>query len=82
MAMSYPELKIFANYVYSFYGKNGIYDLGVTLEEIKAAIRFLQSKDGAAYRCGSPVIGDSLDREHVRMILEERAMPVASPACA
>ena len=72
MAMSYQELKIFANYVYSFYGKNGIYDLGVTIDEIKMAIRFLQSKAGAAYRCGSPVIGDSLDREHVRMSLEER----------
>ena len=72
MAMSYQELKIFANYVYSFYGKNGVYDLGVSMEEVKMAIRFLQSKAGAVYRCGSPVIGDSLDREHVRMILEER----------
>ena len=72
MAMSYQKLKVFANYVYSFYGKNGIYDLGVSMEEVKMAIRFLESKAGAAYRCGSPVIGDSLDREHVRMILEER----------
>ena len=78
MAMSYQELKVFANYVYSFYGKNGIYDLGVSMEEVKMAIRFLQSKAGAAYRCGSPVIGDSLDREHVRMILEERVMQAAS----
>ena len=78
MAMSYQKLKVFANYVYSFYGKNGIYDLGVSMEEVKMAIRFLQSKAGAAYRCGSPVIGDSLDREHVRMILEERVMQAAS----
>ena len=78
MAMSYQELKVFANYVYSFYGKNGIYDLGVSMEEVKMAIRFLESKAGAAYRCGSPVIGDSLDREHVRMILEERVMQAAS----
>lgn len=78
MAMSYQKLKVFANYVYSFYGKNGIYDLGVSMEEVKMAIRFLESKAGAAYRCGSPVIGDSLDREHVRMILEERVMQAAS----
>lgn len=78
MAMSYQELKIFANYVYSFYGKNGVYDLGVTMDEIKMAIRFLQSKAGASYRCGSPVIGDSLDREHVRMILEDRRINLAA----
>ena len=78
MAMSYQKLKVFANYVYSFYGKNGIYDLGVSMEEVKMAIRFLESKAGAAYRCGSPVIGDSLDREHVRMILEERRFNLAA----
>lgn len=78
MAMSYQELKVFANYVYSFYGKNGVYDLGVTMEEVKMAIRYLQSKAGAAYRCGSPVIGDSLDREHVRMILEDRRINLAA----
>ena len=78
MAMSYQKLKYFAQYVYSFYGAGGVYDLGVSMVEIKMAIRFLESKDGAVYRCGSPVIGDSLDREHVRMILEERVMQAAS----
>lgn len=78
MAMSYPKLKSFAQYVYSFYGAGGVYDLGASMVEIKMAIRFLESKDGAVYRCGSPVIGDSLDREHVRMILEERVMQAAS----
>ena len=48
------------------------------MDEIKMAIRFLQSKDGAVYRCGSPVIGDSLDREHVRMILEDRKVNLAA----
>ena len=70
--MSYQELKVFSNYVYSFYGAGGIYDMNVPMEIIRQAIRFLQSKDGGKYRCGSPVIGDSLDREHVRMILEEQ----------
>ena len=78
MAMSYRKLKYFAQYVYSFYGAGGVYDLGVSMVEIKMAIRFLESKNGAVYRCGSPVIGDSLDREHVRMILEERVMQAAS----
>jgi len=78
MAMSYQELKVFANYVYSFYGAGGVYDLGASMEEIKMAIRFLQSKAGAVYRCGSPVIGDSLDREHVRMILEDRRINLAA----
>ena len=78
MAMSYLKLKSFAQYVYSFYGAGGVYDLGASMVEIKMAIRFLESKDGAVYRCGSPVIGDSLDREHVRMILEERVMQAAS----
>ena len=70
--MSYPELKVFARYVYSFYGAGGVYDMGVPIEIIQQAIRFLQSKDGAAYRFGSPVVGDSLDREHIRMVLEEK----------
>ena len=78
MAMSYLKLKSFAQYVQSFYGAGGVYDLGASMVEIKMAIRFLESKDGAVYRCGSPVIGDSLDREHVRMILEERVMQAAS----
>ena len=66
--MSYQELKIFSRYVYSFYGAGGVYDMGVPIEIVRQAIRFLQSKAGF----GVPVIGDSLDREHVRMVLEER----------
>lgn len=69
--MSYPELKVFARYVYSFYGDGGIYDMGVPYEIVKQAIRFLESKKGKEYRCGIPVCGDSVDREHVRMILEK-----------
>lgn len=69
--MSYSELKVFSRYVYSFYGDGGIYDMGVPYEIVKQAIRFLQSKPGRKYRCGISVCGDSVDREHVRMILEE-----------
>ena len=69
--MSYPELKVFSRYVYSFYGAGGVYDMGAPMEIVKQAIRFLESKKGKEYRCGIPVCGDSVDREHVRMILEE-----------
>ena len=69
--MSNKEMVVFANYVYSFYGNGGCYDMGVPIEIIKKAIRFLQSKDGAKYRMGCPVCGDSVDREHVRDILEK-----------
>jgi len=69
--MSYPELKVFSRYVYSFYGADGCYDMGVPYEIVKQAIRFLESKKGKEYRFGCPVCGDSVDREHVRMILEE-----------
>lgn len=68
--ISYSELKVFSDYVYSFYGSGGIYDMGVPYEIIKQAVRFLESKKGRKYRCGIPVCGDSVDREHIRAILE------------
>lgn len=70
--MSNQEMKIFANYVYSFYGTGGIYDMGVPIEIIRQAIRFLQSKDGREFRYGCSVCGDSVDREHIREILEKK----------
>lgn len=69
--MSNKEMNVFAKYVYSFYGFGGCYDMGVPIEIIKQAIRFLQSKDGRKYRNGISVCGDSIDREHIREILEK-----------
>ena len=70
--MSNQEMLKFANYVYSFYGSGGIYDMGAPIEVIRQAIRFLQTKDGREFRKGCPVCGDSVDREHIREILEKK----------
>ena len=62
------ELKEFRDYVHSFYGKGGIYDLGCGIPDIEKAI--LQY----VVRCLAELEywggGDSLDRERVRYILE------------
>lgn len=65
----FPEyLKEFRDYVHSFYGKDGVYDLGCGIPDIEKAIllyvcRCLQLEN----HWGD---GDSLDRERVRIILE------------
>lgn len=69
--MKFPEgLNEFLGYVHSFYGKDGIYDLGVGIPDIQNAIN--------AY-CGQCIAGDgvwgggdSVDRERVRAILEDQ----------
>ena len=54
----------FVNYVYDFYGKNGIYDMGATRDNITTAtIHYIGSDDSL------PFYGDSLDRERVRDIM-------------
>ena len=57
----------FVSYVYDFYGKNGIYDMGATVSEIQTAtIDYIaESKhygDGKFY-------GDTIDRERGRDIM-------------
>ena len=60
----------FVNYVYDFYGKNGIYDMGATRDNITTAtIDYLASDDSL------PFYGDSLDRERVRdFVINRRAL--------
>jgi hypothetical protein len=57
-------LEKFADYVYRFYGPGGIYDMGVTKNEIKLAteIRKLRHPE-------FEFDGDTIDRELVRDIL-------------
>jgi len=57
----------FINYVYSFYGPGGIYDLGATKADIAHAttVRILKWPE-------LPFEGDSVDREQVRAVLEEQ----------
>ena len=57
----------FVDYVYDFYGKNGIYDMGATVSQIQTAtIHYIGSDDSL------PFYGDSLDRERVRDILTSK----------
>ena len=62
-------LKDFRDYVHSFYGKNGIYDLGCGIPDIETAImKYVADCLEDADRWGG---GDSIDRERVRFILED-----------
>ena len=73
MKIMFPErLNDFLGYCHSFYGKDGIYDLGVGIPDIQSAI---------LYYCGQCIGdewgsawggGDSVDRERVRTILEDQ----------
>ena len=59
------------NYVRSFYGPGGIYDMGATdVMIIEATIQYINS--------GADFEGDSFDREHVRdiMIQQYSLVPV------
>lgn len=56
----------FVDYVFSFYGAGGLYDMGATKEQIREATKVrLENKD-------CPFDGDSVDRELVRDILIEK----------
>ena len=60
-------IKEFVSYVYDFYGKGGVYDMGATVSQITTAtIDYLSSllSKGEYTFCG-----DSLDRERVRDIM-------------
>ena len=60
----------FRDYVHSFYGKGGIYDLGCSIPDIDNAIYLYFGKlQVIEYMDWGN--GDSLDRERVRAILEE-----------
>ena len=68
--VSFPaKLKGFRDYVHSFYGKDGIYDLGCGIPDIETAIikYAVECMDIPQHWGG----GDSVDRERVRYILED-----------
>jgi hypothetical protein len=62
------DCEVFASYVHSFYGKNGMYDLDATPVQIDDCIeRYLkilklQNKE-------NEFCGDSIDRENIRDLL-------------
>ena len=54
----------FVDYVYSFYGRDGVYPLGVTREQISAStMRYISMLEPDEF------CGDSIDRERVRDIM-------------
>lgn len=75
----FPEyLKEFRDYVHSFYGKDGIYDLGCGIPDIeKAILQYvchclqLENRWNDGFVRNHWGDGDSLDRERVRFILED-----------
>lgn len=56
----------FVDYVHSFYGSGGLYDMGATMQQICDATQIL-IKQKEIYVCF-----DSLDRERVRDIMIEK----------
>lgn len=57
-------MKEFIDYVLSFYGKGGLYDIGATEEEVKTALNIrLKIRQDIEFD------GDSYDREIVRDII-------------
>lgn len=51
------RMNLFYSYVFSFYGKSGIYDMGATMDQImEATAKYLKTEN--VYFCG-----DSYDRE-------------------
>lgn len=57
------ENEDFIEYVYSFYGKNGVYPMNATIPMIVDAVGMLMTTPGWEFT------GDSIDRERVRDIL-------------
>lgn len=72
MEMSCADIRRFERYVESFYGIGGLYDMNFSFEEIKAACRVVRLSN----RFGVEFVGDSLDREHVLIVLEENFVKV------
>jgi len=60
------NITTFVEYCFSFYGKNGIYDMGATMEQLYFATGVYIGRIGH-----DEFEGDSLDRERVSYILTE-----------
>ena len=80
MKFPFPEsLNEFLGYCHSFYGKDSIYDLGVGIPDIQDAILYYCGQcigDGDGMTWGD---GDSVDRQRVRVILEDQGFFYIGP---
>ena len=62
MTPTKEQVNEFVDYVFSFYGKGGIYDINANRQTVRWAVnRYLKRT--------SDFCGDSIDRENVRTIL-------------
>lgn len=59
--LSAVEIEQFVNYCLEFYGPTGIYDYGMTREEVLLGLAIVLNT-----RTDLEFAGDSVDREHVR----------------
>jgi hypothetical protein len=67
--MNKAKLNNFIKYVLYFYGKDGLYDMGATREQVAYATGVLVTT--ISLTPNSPTFeGDTVDREKVRTILE------------
>ena len=63
ICMQSEQMTEFYDYVLSFYGENGIYPIGATLDMVmEATAKYLKQSD-------TNFCGDSFDREHIRDIM-------------
>lgn len=61
--MAQTEIREFVDYVYDYYGKGGIFEMGVTKTEILEALAVYLLKGE------TPFEGDTVDREKIRDIM-------------
>jgi len=62
----------FIHYIEDFYGKDGLCDIGATLEDCKeACIVYLTALATNGEKLGAWGDGDTVDRERVRLVLEK-----------
>ena len=62
VSAKYNPYREFSSYMLGFYGKGGLYDIGMTADEVlEGTVMYIQA--------GRPFEGDSLDRESIRDII-------------
>ena len=62
--MTTKDIQEFIDYVFDFYGKEGVYDMGATKEQITFATCCVLSKYGS-----EEFLGDTTDRERVCQVM-------------
>ena len=66
----FGSMEEFYDYVLSFYGTGGLYDIDATREEVEKATEILRKQRD--YMPPDGFVGDSIDRENIRDIITDR----------